>query len=402
MDESGRKDYRSLGEILRDARVKQGKSVEELSEITKIVPKSIIALEADDLDRIAGPVYARGFTRTLAEALKLDVEFLLTKLSNASPAAAPPEPIHVDPVMPKSTRIVSDSVTPLGADEKASRDETTWHIEKVRVTRVEAHKRKFNPLVLVAAAALILASVALYVLAGRGSGVTTEPPSAGSAQNERIATLDEGTQSPVNQLDDATESNTQPPEPVESKPQAPAKMDDKDGDEELVPPQETRQSTGGQRDLAGPAQQPTVAEDDPEPEAARTPTPPEDEELPPGREEQDDARDAAPPQEEEVSGEQSGGLGSIVRPDADKTVKPLRTLRLSSMEEVEIWAAADGDDPQRHILRRGSSVTLEGRDHFSLKMDDPSSVIVVLDGVRRDPPPGHSGEWIIWADESQR
>ncbi len=74
----------SVGEILRRARIKQDASVEELGRDLNIRPELLMALEANDYERLPGKVYVVGFVRTYAEALGLDgdkVAYLLKSQS---------------------------------------------------------------------------------------------------------------------------------------------------------------------------------------------------------------------------------------------------------------------------------------------------------------------------------
>lgn len=64
----------SVAERLRRAREEQNLTVYQVAEITKIKTDHIRALEAGRFDTFAAPVYIRGFVRTYAKALKLDVE----------------------------------------------------------------------------------------------------------------------------------------------------------------------------------------------------------------------------------------------------------------------------------------------------------------------------------------
>ena len=83
MSQGDHKDYRSLGEILRDARQQRGATFEDISEITKISPRMLSALEADDLSELASPLYATSFVKTLASCFDLEESWLLAKLENA-------------------------------------------------------------------------------------------------------------------------------------------------------------------------------------------------------------------------------------------------------------------------------------------------------------------------------
>lgn len=67
----------SIGEQLRDARVAQNKSLEELSSYTNISKKYLEAMEIDNYDEFPAEVYATGFLRNYAKSLGLDVQSIL-------------------------------------------------------------------------------------------------------------------------------------------------------------------------------------------------------------------------------------------------------------------------------------------------------------------------------------
>jgi hypothetical protein len=63
----------TVAELLREAREEQKLNIYQVAEITKIKTDHIRALEAGQYDAFSAPVYIRGFVRTYAKALKLDV-----------------------------------------------------------------------------------------------------------------------------------------------------------------------------------------------------------------------------------------------------------------------------------------------------------------------------------------
>lgn len=66
-----------IGEVLREARERQGLEVRDVEERTKIRLKYLRALEAEDWDALPTPAYAKGFLRTYAQLLGLDAEALV-------------------------------------------------------------------------------------------------------------------------------------------------------------------------------------------------------------------------------------------------------------------------------------------------------------------------------------
>lgn len=70
----------TVAEQLRRAREEQKLNVYQVAEITKIKTDHIRALEAGQFDSFAAPVYIRGFVRSYAKVLKLDVAHVLADL----------------------------------------------------------------------------------------------------------------------------------------------------------------------------------------------------------------------------------------------------------------------------------------------------------------------------------
>lgn len=82
------------GSILRAEREALGVTVREVSETLNLSMAMIEAIEADDLERLPGPVFARGYVRAYARLLELDPEPLVScypKPQAPLPAAARPE-----------------------------------------------------------------------------------------------------------------------------------------------------------------------------------------------------------------------------------------------------------------------------------------------------------------------
>lgn len=70
----------TVSEQLRLAREQQQLDIYQVAEITKIKTDHIRALESGTYDIFPAPVYIRGFTRTYAAMLKLDVARVLADL----------------------------------------------------------------------------------------------------------------------------------------------------------------------------------------------------------------------------------------------------------------------------------------------------------------------------------
>jgi phosphoglycolate phosphatase-like HAD superfamily hydrolase/transcriptional regulator with XRE-family HTH domain len=70
----------TVAEQLRAARESKNLTIQQVAEITKIRTDHIRALEEGNFDMFVAPVYIRGFTRTYATLLKLDVPQLIKAL----------------------------------------------------------------------------------------------------------------------------------------------------------------------------------------------------------------------------------------------------------------------------------------------------------------------------------
>ena len=86
----------TVSEQLRRAREAQKLDIYQVAEITKIKTDHIRALESGDFDVFSAPVYIRGFIRTYATMLKLDVPQVLEDLDaelNKSEKFCEPPPL---------------------------------------------------------------------------------------------------------------------------------------------------------------------------------------------------------------------------------------------------------------------------------------------------------------------
>ncbi len=70
----------TVAEQLRQARENQNLSVYQVAEITKIRTDHVRALDTGDYDVFSAPVYIRGFVRTYASLVKLDVPQVMATL----------------------------------------------------------------------------------------------------------------------------------------------------------------------------------------------------------------------------------------------------------------------------------------------------------------------------------
>ena len=75
---------KTIGEVLRLARINQGLSLEELKEKTEIQLHFLEAMEADDFDQLPSTFYARSFLRKYAWAVELDERIVLDAYDSGS------------------------------------------------------------------------------------------------------------------------------------------------------------------------------------------------------------------------------------------------------------------------------------------------------------------------------
>lgn len=70
----------TVSEQLREARLAQGLTVQQVVDITKIRTDHLLALEDGNFNVFSAPVYIKGFVRTYATILKLDVPKIIAQL----------------------------------------------------------------------------------------------------------------------------------------------------------------------------------------------------------------------------------------------------------------------------------------------------------------------------------
>ncbi|MBN8246337.1 MAG: helix-turn-helix domain-containing protein [Verrucomicrobia bacterium] len=71
---------RSTGDLLRAERERRRLTVTQVADATKIKGDHIRAIEADEWGAFSAPVYVRGFVKTYARHLRLDVEAIAAQL----------------------------------------------------------------------------------------------------------------------------------------------------------------------------------------------------------------------------------------------------------------------------------------------------------------------------------
>lgn len=100
-----------IGPALREARLSQGKSVEEASRETRIRTDYLQALEQEDYDELRGDVYVRGFLRTYSSYLGLNADHLLERYNREFGPPAPTVPAPL-PGPARGPRIVNPHLFP--------------------------------------------------------------------------------------------------------------------------------------------------------------------------------------------------------------------------------------------------------------------------------------------------
>jgi cytoskeleton protein RodZ len=100
----------SVGERLRRARLDAGKTLEQVAAETKIQLWILEAIERDDLSRVPGGVFIRGYLAAVARAVGVNPSEVWTAYSPApaQPSPAPPAPVASPPPDPNES-----SSTPL-------------------------------------------------------------------------------------------------------------------------------------------------------------------------------------------------------------------------------------------------------------------------------------------------
>ncbi len=78
-----------IGAYLTNGRTAKGLSREDISRITKIPLKFVVALEEEDFETLPEAVYIRGFVRTYCEEVGLSPDPVLGRLSQALPKEGP-------------------------------------------------------------------------------------------------------------------------------------------------------------------------------------------------------------------------------------------------------------------------------------------------------------------------
>ena len=101
----------SLGDALRQAREISGRSLSQLSTETRVHPRFLVALEQNDWSTLPSRVFAAGYVRAYAGALRLDETAAVERFKRDSPDTSTPlkAPIGIafEDVRRQSPRVIA-------------------------------------------------------------------------------------------------------------------------------------------------------------------------------------------------------------------------------------------------------------------------------------------------------
>ncbi|CAN7501798.1 helix-turn-helix domain-containing protein [Variovorax sp. LjRoot290] len=83
---SGDSTFMTAGDMLREAREAHGLHIDMVAAALKVSTQKLAALEADDIDALPDPVFARALAASVCRALRIDPAPVLAKLPGAQPA----------------------------------------------------------------------------------------------------------------------------------------------------------------------------------------------------------------------------------------------------------------------------------------------------------------------------
>lgn len=86
---------KEIGQLLKQTREAQGKSLEDISTLTKIQLPTLISLENGEFGKLANKAFIKGFIRQYAKALGLDANDLLSAYEKSNAGTPEPKPASV-------------------------------------------------------------------------------------------------------------------------------------------------------------------------------------------------------------------------------------------------------------------------------------------------------------------
>jgi cytoskeleton protein RodZ len=92
---------KSVGQTLRQARERQGLSVDDVVAKIKLASRQIVAMEADDYKSLPETAFVRGFVRSYAKLLQLEAQPLLDALPGAERVQVVTERLSVETPYPE-------------------------------------------------------------------------------------------------------------------------------------------------------------------------------------------------------------------------------------------------------------------------------------------------------------
>jgi cytoskeleton protein RodZ len=86
---------KEIGQLLKQTREAQGKTLEEISALTKIQLPTLVALEDGDFGRLSNKAFTKGFLRNYAKVLGLDGDAIILSLGGPTKPLADVKPVPV-------------------------------------------------------------------------------------------------------------------------------------------------------------------------------------------------------------------------------------------------------------------------------------------------------------------
>ncbi|MBT2321460.1 helix-turn-helix domain-containing protein [Variovorax paradoxus] len=114
---SGDSSFMSAGDMLREAREAHGLHIDMVAAALKVSTQKLAALEADDIDSLPDPVFARALAASVCRALRIDPAPVLAKLPGAQPAGL----AQADRTISKSLRSAAPRSGGVGSNGRPSR-----------------------------------------------------------------------------------------------------------------------------------------------------------------------------------------------------------------------------------------------------------------------------------------
>lgn len=112
----------SFGARLKREREKRKITLDDISAATKIAPRFLVALEADQFDQLPGGIFNKGFVRSYASHLGLDENQTIADFVAASAPVVPEAPLEGAPVLAS----LADHVPESRIKSKTATDGLPW------------------------------------------------------------------------------------------------------------------------------------------------------------------------------------------------------------------------------------------------------------------------------------